>query len=118
MIAGLAASLPQTLSRGLEQHSVPYSVARQIASLPRSSRQVLTGREFFPQLISGSFHQGLVIALSVSAGLAVLAGLASLLRGGAISTVMCPPAQRPSTSLTKLPSSWRTVVSSGCGQRR
>ena len=34
MIAGLAASLPHTLSRGLEQHSVPYAVARQIASLP------------------------------------------------------------------------------------
>jgi nicotinamidase-related amidase/MFS family permease len=111
MIAGLAASLPHTLSRGLEQHGVPYSVARQIASLPPvsslfaavlgvnpvqhllsaagvlsalppSSRQILTGREFFPQLISGPFHQGLVIALSVSACLAAIAGVASLLRGG------------------------------------
>jgi MFS family permease/nicotinamidase-related amidase len=111
MIAGLAASLPHTLSRGLEQHGVPYSVARQIASLPpvsslfaavlgvnpvkhllsaagvlsalpQSGRQVLTGREFFPKLISGPFHQGLVIALSVSAFLAAIAGVASLLRGG------------------------------------
>ncbi|HUC27083.1 MAG TPA: MFS transporter [Streptosporangiaceae bacterium] len=111
MIAGLAASLPHTLSRGLEQHSVPAAVARQIASLPPvsslfaavlgvnpvqhllaaagvltglppSSRQILTGREFFPQLISGPFHQGLMIALSVSACLAALAGVASLLRGG------------------------------------
>jgi hypothetical protein len=111
MITGLAASLPRTLSRGLEQHSVPYAVAHQIASLPpvsslfaavlgvnpvqhllstagvlstlpQSSRQILTGREFFPQLISVPFHQGLVIALSVSACLAVVAGVASLLRGG------------------------------------
>jgi MFS family permease len=111
MIAGLAASLPHTLSRGLELHSVPVSVARQIASLPpvsslfaavlgvnpvqhllstsgvlsalpQSSRQILTGREFFPQLISLPFHQGLVVALSVSACLAAVAGVASLLRGG------------------------------------
>jgi hypothetical protein len=110
MIAGLAASLPHTLSKGLEQHSVPSAVARQIASLPpvssmfaavlgvnpvqhllaaagvlsglpQSSRQILTGREFFPQLISAPFHQGLVIALSVSACLAAVAGVASLLRG-------------------------------------
>ena len=111
MIAGLAANLPHTLSRGLELHSVPHAVANQIASLPsvsslfaavlgvnpvqhllstagvlstlpQSSRQILTGREFFPQLISVPFHQGLVIALSVSACLAVVAGVASLLRGG------------------------------------
>ena len=111
MIAGLAASLPHTLSRGLEQHSVPSAVAHQIAGLPPvsslfaavlgvnpvqhllsaagvlaklppASRQILTGRQFFPQLISGPFHQGLVIALSVSACLAALAGVASLLRGG------------------------------------
>jgi len=53
-----------------------------LAGLPPSGRQILTGREFFPQLISGPFHQGLVIALSVSACLAALAGVASLLRGG------------------------------------
>jgi len=111
MIAGLAANLPHTLSRGLELHSVPHAVAHQIASLPpvsslfaavlgvnpvehllstagvlstlpQSSRQILTGREFFPRLISVPFHQGLVIALSVSACLAVVAGVASLLRGG------------------------------------
>jgi len=111
MIAGLAASLPHTLSRGLELHSVPSAVAHQIASLPpvsslfaavlgvnpvqhllstagvlstlpQSSRQILTGRAFFPQLISVPFHQGLVIALSVSACLAAVAGVASLLRGG------------------------------------
>jgi MFS family permease len=87
MIAGLAASLPHTLTRGLAQHGVPYSIAHQTATLPpvaslfaavlgvnpvqhlltaagvlsklsQSNRQILTGREFFPRLISGPFHQG------------------------------------------------------------
>ena len=34
MIAGLAASLPKTLTGGLEQHGVPHAVAHQIGSLP------------------------------------------------------------------------------------
>ena len=48
---------------------------------PRSQR-VLTGRAFFPGLISGPFHQGLVVVLSVAAALSALAAVASLLRGG------------------------------------
>ena len=111
MITGLAASLPQTLTRGLTSHGVRAAVARHIASLPpvaslfaavlgvnpvqhllssagvlsslpAVSRQILTGKTFFPELISGPFHQGLVIALSVSAVLAAVAGVASLMRGG------------------------------------
>jgi hypothetical protein len=58
------------------------STAGVLSTLPQSSRQILTGRAFFPQLISVPFHQGLVIALSVSACLAAVAGVASLLRGG------------------------------------
>ena len=50
-------------------------------SRPRASRS-LTGREFFPQLISGPFHQGLVVVFSAAAALSVVAALASLLRGG------------------------------------
>ena len=34
MIAGLAASLPKTLTSGLEQHGVPHAIAHQIGSLP------------------------------------------------------------------------------------
>ncbi len=111
MITGLAATLPQTLTRGLIHNGVPHSIAQQIgnlppvsslfaavlgvnpvqhllstagvlARLPQASQQILTGRQFFPQLISGPFHHGLVIALSASAALAALAGVASLLRGG------------------------------------
>jgi MFS family permease len=111
MIAGLAGTLPQTLTRGLTQHGVPAAVAHHIANLPpvsslfaavlgvnpvqhllsangvlaalpAASRQILTGRVFFPSLISGPFDHGLVIVFSVSAALAVIAGVASLLRGG------------------------------------
>ena len=111
MIAGLAANLPKTLTGGLTQHGVPYAAAHQIgslppvsslfaavlgvnpvqhllasahvlATLPAASQQVLTGREFFPRLISAPFHQGLVVVFATAAALAAVAALASLLRGG------------------------------------
>jgi MFS family permease len=111
MIAGLASRLPQTLTTGLEHQGVPSSVAHHIGSLPPVSslfasllgvnpikhllapsgalsklsahaQQTVTGREFFPSLISSPFHDGLVIVFGASAGLAVFAGVASLLRGG------------------------------------
>ena len=111
MIAGLSRSLPSTLSGGLTRVGVPAGVAHQIATLPpvsslfasvlgvnpvqhllaptgvlsrlpAASRAALTGREFFPSLLSGPFHSGLIVVFAVSAVLSVLAGLASLLRGG------------------------------------
>jgi MFS family permease len=111
MIAGLAATLPKTLTDGLTQHGVPYAAAHQIGSLPpvsslfaavlgvnpvqhllasghvlstlpTASQHLLTGREFFPGLISAPFHQGLVVVFVVAAALAALAALASVLRGG------------------------------------
>jgi MFS family permease len=111
MIAGLAASLPKTMTSGLEQHGVPPAVAHQIGSLPpvsslfatvlgvnpvqhlltlanalstlpAASQQILTGREFFPQLISGPFHQGLDVVFIAAAVLSAVAAFASLLRGG------------------------------------
>jgi MFS family permease len=115
MIAGLAGSLSTTLTRGLVQHGVPHAVAHQIgglppvsslfaavlgvnpvqhllqsagvlAQLPAASRQVLTGRLFFPELISGPFHHGLVVVFATAAGLAAVAGIASLMRGGRATT--------------------------------
>ncbi len=53
-----------------------------LSSLPAASQRILTGRAFFPDLISGPFHHGLVVVFAVAAGLAALAGLASLMRGG------------------------------------
>src|SRR5580692_2086022 len=110
MIAGLSSSLPGTLSGGLVKLGVPGGVAHQVATLPpvsslfasvlgvnpiqhlleptgvlaklpAASQATLTGRSFFPSLLSGPFHSGLIVVFGVSAGLSVLAGLASLLRG-------------------------------------
>jgi hypothetical protein len=56
--------------------------AGELSRLPAASRQVLTGRLFFPQLISGPFHHGLVVVFATATGLAAIAAVASLLRGG------------------------------------
>jgi len=124
MIAGLASTLPQTLTSGLQRHGVPHQVAAHIGSLPPVSslfaavlgvnpihhllaaanvlatlpapaQQILTGREFFPQLISAPFHHGLTIVFAVAAGLAALAGAASLLRGGRYQPASDPPGPSP-----------------------
>jgi hypothetical protein len=111
MIAGLASALPTTLSHGLIAQGVPSGIAHQIAGLPpvgslfaaflgiNPIRQLLaptgalahlpaasvarlTGKQFFPQLISGPFHQGLVIVFSMAIVLLVIAAGISALRGG------------------------------------
>ncbi|WP_406430351.1 MFS transporter [Streptomyces sp. NBC_00631] len=110
MIAGLSSNLPPTLTAGLREQGIPAHVATQVGGLPPVSslfaaqlgvnpiqhllqpsgalthvtaaqQQVLTGREFFPHLLSGPFHSGLVIVFAFGAALAFLAALASLLRG-------------------------------------
>jgi hypothetical protein len=50
--------------------------------LPASNVAVLTGHTFFPRLISGPFHHGLVIVFSVAMAILVIAAIASALRGG------------------------------------
>ncbi len=111
MIAGLASTLPRTLTSGLARQGVPAAIAHHagslppvsslfaavlgvnpvqhvlaasgvLATLPAANQRVLTGRQFFPQLISGPFHHGLSVVLVVATALSVLAALASLLRGG------------------------------------
>ena len=111
MIAGLASSLPKALTSGLQHQGVPHSIAyhvgtlppvsslfsavlgvnplqhllaasRALSALPAAAQQTITGRKFFPDLISGPFHHGLVVVFAVAAALAGLAALASLLRGG------------------------------------
>jgi MFS family permease len=110
LIAGLSSSLPSSLTSGLVKVGVPSGVAHNVAALPpvsslfasvlgvnpiqhlleptgvlaklpAASQATLTGREFFPSLLAGPFHSGLVVVFGVSATLSVLAGLASLLRG-------------------------------------
>jgi hypothetical protein len=111
MIAGLASSLPKTLSSALQAQGVPAAAAHHVANLPpvsslfaavlgenpvqhlleptgvlstlpAANRQTLTGREFFPDLISGPFHHGLIVVFTVAAVMSVLGACASLLRGG------------------------------------
>ncbi len=117
MVAGLAAKLPSTLSRGLVAQGVSPSVAHHVAGLPPvgtlfaaflgynpmrtllgphvlanvgpQHASVLTGKTFFPNLISGPFHFGLVIAFSASAALCALAAVASWWAGN------CDGAQLP-----------------------
>ena len=109
MLAGLAATLPQSMEAGLLAEHVPADIAHAVAAtppvaslfaaflgynpmgqlippdvlhaLPPASAAVLTGKTFFPGLMSGPFKHGLVIAFTVSALLYLLAGFASW-RGG------------------------------------
>jgi MFS family permease len=110
MIAGLASSLPRTLSSGLTAQGVPASIANQVSHLPPVSTMfaallgynpvknlltpsgilsklpahnvaVLTGTQFFPHLISAPFHHGLVIVFTAAAIMAIAGALVSLLRG-------------------------------------
>jgi MFS family permease len=111
MIAGLSSTLPTALTNGLTAHGVPHGVAHQVgqappvaslfaaflgynpvrqlltptgvlAHLPAAQVNVLTGKQFFPQLISGPFHHGLVIVFTMAMVVLVIAAGASLLRGG------------------------------------
>jgi choline dehydrogenase-like flavoprotein len=53
-----------------------------LAGLSRQQAQYLTGRTFFPELISGPFAGGLTLALGFAAAACLIAGIASALRGG------------------------------------
>jgi MFS family permease len=110
MIVGLSHSLPGAMSAGLQEHGVAPRTAHHLASLPpvsslfaavlgvnpvghllaangalgalpAASRALLTGREFFPHLISGPFHDGLFVVFAAATALALVAAVASLLRG-------------------------------------
>ena len=110
MIAGLASTLPTTLTHGLTAQGVPAPIAHQIgglppvgslfaaflgynpvktllgptgvlAHLPASHVATLTGKQFFPELISQPFHHGLVIVFTTAMALLALAAGVSALRG-------------------------------------
>ncbi|MFZ0377233.1 MAG: MFS transporter [Solirubrobacteraceae bacterium] len=109
IILGLAASLPAAMSSGLEAHGVPAAVANTAAHLPpvsilfaaflgynpiqhllgsttlahisAHSQAILTGRSFFPHLISAPFRSGLHEALYFAIAACLVAAAASLMRG-------------------------------------
>jgi MFS family permease len=110
LVAGLANTLPRTLAGGLTAQGVPLAQATTIAHLPPVSTvfaamlgfnpvqnllaptgllhtlpahnvAVLTGRQFFPNLISGPFHHGLMIVFTAAAVMSLAGALVSWLRG-------------------------------------
>ncbi|MEP6843504.1 MAG: hypothetical protein ABJA11_08280, partial [Pseudolysinimonas sp.] len=52
------------------------------SAIPASDLTVLTGKTFFPQLISEPFHSGLVIVFVAAAIMSVVGAVASLVMGG------------------------------------
>jgi MFS family permease len=110
MIVGLAASLPHTMQTGLAAHGVPAADAVRISHLPpvatlfasflgynpmatllgpstlhhlpAGQATTLTGRQFFPNLITSPFHTALVYAFAFAIAACLVAAVASLLRGG------------------------------------
>jgi MFS family permease len=110
MIVGLAAHLPAALHDGLIAHHVPAADASRIAdlppvsvlfaaflgynpmqqllgphvlsALPHGQAAQLTGRGFFPSLMSAPFGDALQVAFTFAMIACVVAAGASLLRGG------------------------------------
>jgi MFS family permease len=109
MIAGLSVALPSALTNGLTSHGVPGNVAAQVGntppvgslfaaflgynpiqsllgptgilSAPHVDGATLTGKEFFPQLISGPFHDGLIVVFIAAAVMSIIGAVASFAGG-------------------------------------
>jgi len=108
MVAGLSSSLPGTMSSGLIAQGVPAASAHSLAHLPpigvlfaaflgynpmkqllgpllshmsASHAAYLSGREFFPHLITAPFHDGLGVAFAFAIAANVLAAVASYFTG-------------------------------------
>ncbi len=109
MIAGLSATLPGTMATGLISHGVSAELATKVSHLPavsilfaaflgydpiqkllgssvlshlsRADASVLTGRRFFPHLISTSFSSGLHEAFIFALVACVVAAAVSFSRG-------------------------------------
>ncbi|TXN32196.1 MFS transporter [Lacisediminihabitans profunda] len=111
MIAGLADTLPNALRSGLTSHGVGTAVANHVAATPpvgslfaaflgynpiesilgptgalknlsASNAAALTGKTFFPELISQPFHSGLVIVFIAAVIMSLIGAVASLSAGG------------------------------------
>ena len=111
MVAGLAANLPTALYQGLVQNGVSAPVATELAATPPvgslfaaflgynpiqalleptgalaslspANIATLTGPNFFPTLISGPFHDGLVVVFIAAALMSIIGAGLSVARGG------------------------------------
>jgi MFS family permease len=108
MVAGLSRTLPSTMSNGLISQGVAASAAHTLSHLPpigilfaaflgyNPMKQLLgpllahmspahaaylSGRQYFPHLITGPFHDGLGVAFAFAIAANVLAAVASLMTG-------------------------------------
>ena len=108
MVAGLSSKLPTALFSGLTAQGIPAAAAHQISHLPpigvlfaaflgyNPMQQLLgpllahlpsghalyvTGRQFFPHLITAPFHDGLGVAFAFAIAANVIAAIASALTG-------------------------------------
>ncbi len=112
MIVGLAASLPSSMQSGLVANHVPVQTAaavsheppvgvlfaaflgynpvqkllgdQTLAAMPHASAATVTGKQFFPTLISDAFIHGLRIAFTASLIMCLIAAWASWMRGGLV----------------------------------
>jgi MFS family permease len=108
MVAGLSSKLPATLLSGLTAQGVPAAAATPISHLPPigvlfaaflgynpmqtllgpvlshlspAHAAYVVGREFFPHLITGPFHDGIGVAFGFAIAASVIAAIASALTG-------------------------------------
>ncbi len=123
MIAGLSATLPSTMAHGLEAHGVAASIARQVGDLPpvsilfaaflgynpiqqllgssvlshlsAANQATLTGRQFFPNLISSPFQSGLHTAFAFAIVACLVAAIASWSRGARVADPPPSPLTTP-----------------------
>jgi MFS family permease len=114
MIVGLTTTLPGALNSGLQQHGVSADVAQQVAGTPPVGSLfaaflgynpiaellapsgalqqpgvdagVLTGKTFFPDLITGPFHAGLVVVFGAAAVMMIIGAIASVFNPGRYAT--------------------------------
>lgn len=110
MIIGLANTLPTAMYDGLQAQGVSSDVAHQVANLPPVGSlfaaflgynpiaellgpsgaldapgvdaSVLTGKTFFPQLITGPFHTGLTVVFIAAAVMMLIGAVASMFNPG------------------------------------
>jgi MFS family permease len=111
LVAGLSHSLPGALHTGLAAQGVPDQAVSAVAavppvslmfaaflgsnpiaqllnaagvlhSLPAQTVTTLTSKTFLPQLLTGPFHDGLIVVFSLATVLAMAGAVVSLFRGG------------------------------------
>ncbi|OBA95204.1 MFS transporter [Mycobacteriaceae bacterium 1482268.1] len=110
MIVGLAHTLPTAMNAGLQEQGVSAAVAGEVANTPPVgslfaaflgynpidellsphnalqqpgvNAEVLTGKTFFPHLITEPFHSGLVVVFGAAAVMMVIGALASIFNPG------------------------------------